>query len=186
MLALLSAPAAAAGAAAGRILAGQFRLSAAVAAPLDRGWLRGKAGASSQLLAVLRTANSGFRGRSETRGGAIQLLADELDNDAADELGDGAAQLVSDERLERLRRHCHAPESTTAPAWRCPGNQTTSSPEPRAVGARSSGQRIGRATAGAALVELAVSCRYAKRLRLWPGLLMRPGLRLPGLRLLVT
>jgi hypothetical protein len=30
------------------------------------------------------------------------LLADEFDDDLADELRDGAAQLVSDERLERL------------------------------------------------------------------------------------
>jgi hypothetical protein len=36
------------------------------------------------------------------RTGAVQLLVDELDDDLADELGDGAAQLVSDERLERL------------------------------------------------------------------------------------
>jgi hypothetical protein len=40
VLALLGAPAAAAGAAAGRVLAGWLRLSAAIAAPLGRGWLR--------------------------------------------------------------------------------------------------------------------------------------------------
>jgi hypothetical protein len=33
---------------------------------------------------------------------AAQLLVEELDDDLADELGDGAAQLVPDERLERL------------------------------------------------------------------------------------
>jgi hypothetical protein len=39
----------------------------------------------------------------------VQLFVDELDDDAADELGDGAAQLVPDERLERLPgRHGHA------------------------------------------------------------------------------
>jgi hypothetical protein len=48
----------------------------------------------------------------------VQLFVDELDDDAADELGDGAAQLVPDERLERLpgrrghdrslRRSCHS------------------------------------------------------------------------------
>jgi hypothetical protein len=37
----------------------------------------------------------------------VQLLSDELDDDLADELGDGAAQLVSDERLERLLRRGH-------------------------------------------------------------------------------
>jgi hypothetical protein len=108
MLALLRAPAAAAGAAAPSVLAGCLRLSAAIAAPLDRSWLRGRAGASSRLLAVLRTANSGFRAMSETRGGAVQLLVDELDDDLANELGDGTAQLVSDERLERLGRRSHA------------------------------------------------------------------------------
>jgi hypothetical protein len=35
------------------------------------------------------------------------LLADELADDALDELRDGTAQLVSDERLERLRRRGH-------------------------------------------------------------------------------
>jgi hypothetical protein len=124
VLALLRAPAAPAGAAPARILAGRFRLSAAVAAPLGRSWLRGRAGASSRFLAVLRTANSGFRGRSETRGGAVQLLADELDDDAADELGDGPAQLVSDERLERLRRRGHGLESTTV---LCPSRPPTCS-----------------------------------------------------------
>jgi hypothetical protein len=39
---------------------------------------------------------------------------DELDDDAADELGDGAAQLVFDERLERFPgRRGHVSESTT-------------------------------------------------------------------------
>jgi hypothetical protein len=33
---------------------------------------------------------------------AVQLLADELDDDPLDKLCDGAAQLVSDERLDRL------------------------------------------------------------------------------------
>jgi hypothetical protein len=33
---------------------------------------------------------------------SARLFADELDDDLADELGDGAAQLVPDERLERL------------------------------------------------------------------------------------
>jgi hypothetical protein len=101
VLALLSAPAAAAGAAAGRVLAGWFRLSAAIAAPLDRRWLRLRAWASARLLGVFRTANDRFRGGSGARG-AVQLFADELDDDLADELGDGPAQLVSDERLERL------------------------------------------------------------------------------------
>jgi hypothetical protein len=99
VLALMRAPAAATGTAPASVLAGRFRLSAAIAATLGRSWLRGRAGASSRLL---RTANSGFGGESENRNGAVQLLADELDDDAADELGDGAAKLVSDERLERL------------------------------------------------------------------------------------
>jgi hypothetical protein len=45
---------------------------------------------------VLRTANARFCG-------AVQLLADELDDDLADELGNGPAQLVSNALLE-LRR----------------------------------------------------------------------------------
>jgi hypothetical protein len=95
VLALLRAPAAAAGAAPAAVLAGRFHLSAAIAAPLGRRWLRGRAWASARLLGVLRTANGRFCG-------TVQLFADELDHDAADELGDGAAQLVSDERLEWL------------------------------------------------------------------------------------
>jgi hypothetical protein len=59
VLALLGAPAAAAGAAPGRVPARCFHLFAAVAAPLGQSWLRGRAGASPRLLAVLRTANSG-------------------------------------------------------------------------------------------------------------------------------
>jgi hypothetical protein len=39
---------------------------------------------------------------------------DELDDDLADELGYRTAQLVPDERLERLGRRGHVPESTTA------------------------------------------------------------------------
>jgi hypothetical protein len=33
---------------------------------------------------------------------AVQLFVDEFDDELADELGDGAAQLVFDERLERM------------------------------------------------------------------------------------
>jgi hypothetical protein len=100
--ALLRASGAAAGAAAAPVLAGRLRLSAAIAAPLGRGWFGVGPGRRRGPLAVLRTANNGFRGGSETRGGAVQLLADELDDDLADELGDGAAQLVPNERLDRL------------------------------------------------------------------------------------
>jgi hypothetical protein len=108
VLALLGAPAASAGAAALRVLAGWLRLSAATAAPLGRRRLRGRAWASVRLLRVLRTC-----GRPETQSVAVQLLADELDDDALDKLGDGAAQLVPDERLERLGGRGHGPESTT-------------------------------------------------------------------------
>jgi hypothetical protein len=69
--------------------------------PLGR-WLRARAWALTPLLRVLQTANSGFRGESETRGGTVQLLVDELDDDTAHKLRDGAAQLVTDERLDRL------------------------------------------------------------------------------------
>jgi hypothetical protein len=100
VLALLRAPAAAAGAAAAPVVAGRFRLSAAIAAPLGRPWLRRRARAPARLLGVLRTANSGFYGRPETRGVAVQLLADELDDDLANERGDWLAQLVSDDLLE--------------------------------------------------------------------------------------
>jgi hypothetical protein len=44
--------------------------------------------------------------------GAVQLLADELDDDTTDELRDGATQLVPDERLEGLWRRGHAEEFT--------------------------------------------------------------------------
>jgi hypothetical protein len=118
VLALLLAPAAAAGAAAAPVLAGRFRRSTAVAAPLGRNWLRGRAGASSRLLAVLRTANSGFRGEPETRGGAVQVLADELDDDLANELGDRTTEPVSDERLERRRGRGHVIESTSVLGWK--------------------------------------------------------------------
>ena len=91
MLALLRAPAAAAGAAAFRVLSGWLRLSAAIAAPLDRRWLRGRAWAPARLLGVLGTANGGVCESSEAWRGTVELLADELDDDAADELGDGAA-----------------------------------------------------------------------------------------------
>jgi hypothetical protein len=101
MLALLRAPAAAAGATTAPILAGRFRLSAAIAAPLGRGWLRDRAWAPARVLGVLRTANSGFYGRP---GVPVQLLADELDDDLSDELFDWLAQLVSDDLLE-LRGH---------------------------------------------------------------------------------
>ena len=119
VLALLGASAGAAGGTSGRILAGCFHHSAAVAAPLGRRRLRGRAWASSRLLSVLRTAN----GRScGCRAIAVQLLADELDDDAADELTDGAAQLVSDERLERLPgRRGHVSESRGRVASRTPG-----------------------------------------------------------------
>jgi hypothetical protein len=86
-----------------------FRFSAAIAAPLGRRRLRLRAWA--RLLDVLRTANGGLSGCS--RSGPVQLLADELDGDLADEIGDEAAQLVPDERLERLRRRGHEPKSMT-------------------------------------------------------------------------
>jgi hypothetical protein len=39
---------------------------------------------------------------------------DKLDDDAADKLGEGAAQVVFDERLEQLPGRCgHGPESKT-------------------------------------------------------------------------
>jgi hypothetical protein len=44
---------------------------------------------------------------SETRSVAVQLLANELADDTLDELGDGTAQLVSDERLKRLAGRSH-------------------------------------------------------------------------------
>jgi hypothetical protein len=94
VLALLGAPAAAASPAPARVLIGRLRLSAAIAAPLSRGWLRGGAGPPRRLRRDGRWP--------ETRGVGVQLLVNELDDDAADNLADGAAQLVSDERLERL------------------------------------------------------------------------------------
>jgi hypothetical protein len=48
------------------------------------------------------------------RGSTVQGLGDELGDEPADELCDGAAQLVTDGRLERLLRRGHTPESTTA------------------------------------------------------------------------
>jgi len=66
--------------------------ASAAAAPVVAGWLRLSAAIAAPLVSC----------------GAVQLFADELDDDAADELGDGAAQLVFDERLERsLRRRGH-------------------------------------------------------------------------------
>jgi hypothetical protein len=117
-LALLGAPAAAASPAPACVLSGWLRLSAAIAASLDRRWLRVRAWASARLLGVLRTANWDFWSRT----GTVQLLADELDDDLADELGDGAAQLVPDERLERLPgRRGHVSESRGRVASRTPG-----------------------------------------------------------------
>ena len=82
VLPLLRAPAAAAGAAPAPVFAGRLRLPAAIAPPLGWGRLRGRARAPARLLGVLRTANSGV---------AVQLFADELDDDAANKLADGAA-----------------------------------------------------------------------------------------------
>jgi hypothetical protein len=70
-----------------------------------------------RLLAPARPADLGRR-CSAVRGGwdlskvqagmaAVQLFVDELDDDLVHELGDGAAQLVTDERLERLGRRGH-------------------------------------------------------------------------------
>jgi hypothetical protein len=58
-------------------------------------------------------AHSGYRSQDPAIDARGSLFVNELDDDAADELGDGAAQLVSDERLKRLRRRGHAPEFTT-------------------------------------------------------------------------
>ena len=102
VLALLGAPAAAAGAAALRVLAGWLCLSAAIAAPLGRGWLRGRAGAAP-LLRVLRTGNGCFRSCLEI---TVQLFTDELDDDLANELFDRLPQLLSNQFLE-LRRRGH-------------------------------------------------------------------------------
>jgi hypothetical protein len=73
-----------------RVLAGWLCFPAAIAAPLGRRWLRARAWAPASLLRVLWTANGGVCGGSETWRGAVQLLADELDDDLANELGDGA------------------------------------------------------------------------------------------------
>jgi hypothetical protein len=81
-----------------------FRLAADPARfPLCRRW--GLVGGRGGPVRRLRRQLSGLSG-------AVQLLADEL-NDEADDLLDGAAQFVSDERLQCLRRHSHAPESRT-------------------------------------------------------------------------
>jgi hypothetical protein len=101
VLALLGAPAAAASPAPARVLIGWLRLSAAIAAPLGRGWLRGRTGPPRGLRRQLR-------GVYVDLSGTVQLLVDELDDDLADKLGDGAAQLVSDKLLERsLGRRGH-------------------------------------------------------------------------------
>jgi hypothetical protein len=85
VLALLGTPAAATGAAAARVLIGWSRLPAAIAAPLGRGWLRGRAGPRGRLRRDCRRPKV-----------AVQLLADKLDDDLANELGDWLAQLVSE------------------------------------------------------------------------------------------
>jgi hypothetical protein len=47
--------------------------------------------------------------------GTVQLLVDELDDGAADEIGDGAAQLVFDERLKRLPRPARPRQESLRP-----------------------------------------------------------------------
>ena len=101
MLALLGVPAAAAGAAAARVLAGRLRLSAAIAAPLGRRWLGGRAWASARLLGVLRPLTVGSADDPRLAAQVpFSCSQDELDDDLADELGDVAAQLVSDKMLQ--------------------------------------------------------------------------------------
>src|SRR4029453_12486708 len=101
VLALLGAPAVAAGAAAGRELAGWLCLFSAISAPLGRCWLRLRAWAYARLLVVLRTANGRFCG-------IVQLPADELDDDAAHELGDGPRS----SSLTSASRGCRAGAAT--------------------------------------------------------------------------
>jgi hypothetical protein len=81
VLALPGAPAAAASPAPARVLIGRLRLSAAIAAPLSRGWLRGGAGPPRRLRPDGRWP--------ETRGVGVQLLVNELYDDAADKLVTG-------------------------------------------------------------------------------------------------
>ncbi len=66
------------------------------------GWFGCSVGLARRLLGQLVAVRGRFRLDVGYRDGTVQLLVDELADDAVDELGYGAAQLVTDERLERL------------------------------------------------------------------------------------
>jgi hypothetical protein len=70
----------------------QLALAAVAALPGCYGSVASRVRRSRRVLGALGAAGG-------HRGGTVQLLADELDDDLADEIGDGAAQLVTDERL---------------------------------------------------------------------------------------